>query len=915
VAAAFHRALRDSFLASFCHGCLRNSVSSILDVAFTLTAHKRSSPSIITQFSLTPLSNLQFLSSCNTTISDCHRAHTLSLPKMGLAPLLVDTYRTYKKGTGNFVQWLAETARTTGTVNKIFKDDYREAAPPTRGRLKGAARKEAKKAGLTQDAIATCQIPAKSFLTLATAIASDPRTSVPRTVFATLRAVIRGRKDCAVWYAMTSDCEDSAAKESNASHKHFIELLENVFEILKVKQPRAGHQPPTTTKEGPVYGANMYELLEDEDLSQGEEMPEAIESPIRPAREKVSYKLEPTDADVSFAIFCFLKDVTHLRLAVRRTWREFSKGDIGLQAAALTMNTALAMIEKLSNEFEEAHPRFKDSETQKMHLNITGFVHDSYNKGREGSAFIDAGDEDDDPFAYKEGKQALRSDTVMCTHTMDLVLSIFFNEGNPGQCRLTDDEKRFLKCVSQLASAESGMMAPGSYMVQKAASTMLYGRQLNSWVILSLQIFWDMQRELGSRLPVGRALLDKVGQQIAGSYQVYLDVRGLEDVGKSHEMFRENIVGRKSCIEALIHDAQLQQEFDRQERGPGQLLNILSDFSLLKCDPALCGLLLACIRDRHHRIGIDMASNQGQILVAAHLYNAVQHYEGSPKDLQWADMDWLIEQQGSNWIFMGEKPKQGSAFGKHVNLVLGFPAHKFTQRYKGRNREPEVQTVFGATRRLECHARRCELGTNREPRYKKPLRESKAKKDILVMMESLVNENQTKPLGVGMKLSPLDKLRVFKLAIEKDESALAFDVMDLNLRCIRLLQAIQKHALAMAPRDYPASECTGGLSMNTVIVYMLYDLGGEQRDHPSIFPAAAGTLRKLIQSEGGHCLAKASEWQQEMKVKLEDCQSEEEPSFENPCEDTMGVQWRNMFSDIFFQDENGDFRMPYGPPV
>lgn len=67
---------------------------------------------------------------------------------MGLAPALVDTYRKYKKGTENFVQWLAGTARATGTVEDVFLAHTQEKLPTTGGRLKGKARKEAKKAGL-----------------------------------------------------------------------------------------------------------------------------------------------------------------------------------------------------------------------------------------------------------------------------------------------------------------------------------------------------------------------------------------------------------------------------------------------------------------------------------------------------------------------------------------------------------------------------------------------------------------------------------------------------------------------------------------------------------------------------------------------------------------------------------------------
>ncbi|KAI4917742.1 hypothetical protein J4E85_009834 [Alternaria conjuncta] len=835
---------------------------------------------------------------------------------MGLAPLLVDTYCTYKKGTGNFVQWLAETARATGTVNNVFKDGHHEAVQPTGGRLKGAARKEAKKAGLTQNATATCQIPAKSFLTLATAIAGDTHASVPRSVFTTLRAVIQGRKDCAVWYAMTSDREDIAAKANNASHSHFIKLLEDVFEILKAKQPRAEHQSPKTTKLDPVPSTNMYSLLQDEALSEIGEMPEVIESHVRPTKEKVTYKLETSDADVSFAIFCFFKDATHLRLAVRRTWREFAKGDIGLQAAALTMNAALTMIEKLSNEFEEANPRFKDAETQWMHLEITKFVHDSYSKDGEGTTFIDAGDENHDAFAYKEGKQMLRSDTVMCTHTTDLLLSIFFARKSQEECRLTNDEKRFLKCVSQLPCAGSGVIVLESCMVQKAASTMLIKQQLNSWIIFCLQIFWDMQRELGSRLHVGKALFDKTGQQLIKCYQNYLDTQGLEDIGITHKIFRDDIIKRKDYIQTLINDAGLQQTFTRNEQRTGQVFGNIRDFSLLKCDPALCGLFLAGIRHEYHRTAIDMASNQGIILVAAHLYNAVKQTGCLPRDLQWADMDWLIEQQGSDWMFVGKKPEGGVDFGKHVNLAMGLSAHKFTKDYNSRKPGKEVETKVGGARRFKYHARYSELGFNREPRRKKQTGGSKAQNDVLIMVESLVNDYQDPAYDNRKGLSSLEKLRVFKLAIEKDEPALAFDVMELFLRCLQVLQDIQKHAVVVAPHDYSELRFIRGIPMNAVVCEMLYDLSGkEKRVHQSIFPVAAAILRKKIEKEGDAVLQKAQVWQDETRIELVDDKNEDEPSFENPDEDTMAVEWRNKFGCIVFQDANGDCRMPYGPPV
>jgi hypothetical protein len=167
---------------------------------------------------------------------------TFAVITMGLAPLLVDTYHKYKKGTNNFVQWLAETARATGTIDHVFKNGPKETIPASGGRLKGAARKQAKKAGLMQNAT-TYQIPIKSFKILAEAIAMTGGVQVPASVFMTLRAVIRGRKGCASWYGRTSDPDDNATKENNAGHNHFIEVLEDVLAILKVKQIRVTTTP------------------------------------------------------------------------------------------------------------------------------------------------------------------------------------------------------------------------------------------------------------------------------------------------------------------------------------------------------------------------------------------------------------------------------------------------------------------------------------------------------------------------------------------------------------------------------------------------------------------------------------------------------------------------------------------------
>jgi len=404
---------------------------------------------------------------------------------MALTPLLFDAYQKYKRGTEDLVQWLAETARATGTVNEMFSDIQQHGKSHTGGRLKGCARKDAKKAP------ATYHITARSFVTLATAIANDARIPVPTSVFGTLQAVIRGRKDCAVWYASTSDCADNAVKENNEGHQHFIKTLEDVLEIFKAaKRPPFERRQSKTKKAEALRTSNKYELLEHEALPESNDMPEIIEVHAKPAKSKVTYKLEESDTDVTFAIYCFLRVVTDLRIAVRRTWREFANGDIGLQATALTMNVALTMIEKLSNDFEESNPRFKGSNSHGVHSELIGFLQRSRSKVEPGSTFVNATNDCGEPFAYKQGKQSLSFNTVVCKHVTELLLFTFSDITKNEEFRYSNDEKRFLKCVSQLAASPS--IEPrfmGEYMVRKVAFAMLREGRLQSWIFFSLQIF------------------------------------------------------------------------------------------------------------------------------------------------------------------------------------------------------------------------------------------------------------------------------------------------------------------------------------------------------------------------------------------------------------------------------------------
>ncbi|KAG9192766.1 hypothetical protein G6011_11500 [Alternaria panax] len=317
---------------------------------------------------------------------------------------------------------------------------------------------------------------------------------------------------------MTSDPRDEATKESNAGHKSFIELLEDILEILKPKQPQTQRQPLKTAKATSIHTSNAYKRLEVAEPLDRKDMPDIIESAARHIKEKVIYMLEPSDADACCKTY------------LARVY----EGDIGLQAPALTINSALAIIEKSGNEFEKAQPRFLQTDNNFMHLELLKFVHEDYHKDTDALIFIVLGNEDEDPSNYRDGAQTLSPSTIMCAHTVDLVLHTFFARGGQDRLRLSSDEKRFLKCPSQTGSMPNSTCPDDK--VLDAAWYMLHRCDLRSWIVFTFQIYWDTQRELGEKnMYIAEQSLVTTATELADDLQGYLNTKALEKIGNSHK--------------------------------------------------------------------------------------------------------------------------------------------------------------------------------------------------------------------------------------------------------------------------------------------------------------------------------------------------------------------------------------------
>ncbi|KAF2632487.1 hypothetical protein BU25DRAFT_407014 [Macroventuria anomochaeta] len=126
---------------------------------------------------------------------------------MQFEPPLGSTFQAYHKAIDDVVQWIASTARATGTVGHLFEKDVptahrsflqklkdKRAAPPSLLRkLKGKTRNQTKST-VNATSPSTIEISYKTLRRLGKAIASADNIEVDYNVLVVLKGIIHARK-------------------------------------------------------------------------------------------------------------------------------------------------------------------------------------------------------------------------------------------------------------------------------------------------------------------------------------------------------------------------------------------------------------------------------------------------------------------------------------------------------------------------------------------------------------------------------------------------------------------------------------------------------------------------------------------------------------------------------------------------
>lgn len=260
-----------------------------------------------------------------------------------LTDSLLAAYQQYKQDTKHIVEWLACTARSYG---------FRATQPASEGRLKGKARKEAKKTTKLYP------VSLSDFEPMALFLVEKFQVTVPSFFAAALARAIRRRMSFADELKRSRDLR--IAFGAGDTHQHFVDVLQRVHEILK---PRMGREaslvfdristsgstvdsmPDLTNRFGGLHVSEPSEaFLNAPNVSVPERMSQDLEETV---------VFEPWKDDLEEALFVWRTlnvGLQRLRRCVAELWERYRTGDLGLAGVAIAHNTAIHLARRMGEE-------------------------------------------------------------------------------------------------------------------------------------------------------------------------------------------------------------------------------------------------------------------------------------------------------------------------------------------------------------------------------------------------------------------------------------------------------------------------------------------------------------------------------------------------------------------------------------
>ncbi|KAG5759355.1 hypothetical protein H9Q72_012525 [Fusarium xylarioides] len=588
-------------------------------------------------------------------------------------------YQQYKADTDSVATWLANTAKAHGydadgavgaaALENLKKKKKRKG----NGKGKGPSRAKNKKAQEKQDpSTKKYVIRVRDFEAMAKHVAETNAVEVPHKTAIALERGIWVRR------SFSQKLTESGARKdrrSDASHSHFVEVLEKVRGYLKPIMEAGLFKPDDLDKKTNVKANHpakgMFDVLNV--YTPSEEFlnaPDITPTPTDEPETQYTVEEEVTWEDAFFAFAALLRDYDYLSQEIHSLWEKYASGELDLAAVALATNTAFELahsmeadIKKLMDKFGGtaifAHQCFdaacqamgidKDKKNQGEVYNLAAYEFAKLLTVNSMSVFKGHVDHHRDAVMpgnyngslgwYNEklgagGRNNTERWNQDKTALMEVFSGIHFLTTTPGHGDVEDELVR-------------GM---GAALKEKKENPRL-------WISWALQVYLDIVQGLG----------ESVGRGYEQFKQESLKIqKALVDLPKTPERRQVLLAATRWNHDPIFETNQSMMEFGAMAHSDDH-----EAFQFLRRNPIYCGLLIHHMRSALHYYGVKTAAPSGGLMTTTQLYQALRQEGRIPQGQAWEDLEELWGYQGNPCFFVGNPPTDLEGYYKNYCLCLG----------------------------------------------------------------------------------------------------------------------------------------------------------------------------------------------------------------------------------------------------
>ena len=655
-----------------------------------------------------------------------------------LPDALMQGLRQYKSDTNALASWLASTARTCGYKCDLPDDqksfasgDKPSSGQAPSGRLKGKARKEARKRGAPVNP-ANSQSPKnqgpkytvalKDFLPMAECIAKSrkPLITVPSSFVSTIDRAIRLRSAFAAEMALHGVKVD---QDADITHDYFISVLEKVNEALRPRFPPCQKEKTTQSAEKEDISRGFQALSVEEPSQEFLNAPDA-ELPQKAQSDSTSYKAKKDQEDRLWEILnapdilelpqkvqgdradykaddgeeeengfndllcaLVLVEAQGMRDQIRWIWQSYLDKAIDITAAAVATNVGIQRIRKLSEEcsmsnaknaLRAAELHFSINACWKrtsLRLNFREMVDDVLDLRKdldEGMCPNDLLVDFNNSFLY-----AVRIIEPLVKQTQDSLVFLrppkVENPTARDQGLHEELEALYDFWVEGVLFLHNNIEKAGSYRFPVEDEFLRMLRKTNETNEVSFemafiaQVFLDMRRLLGNTESMAEESMGYI-VQTKFALDRFVEIWADSASAKGRDSLKSQLKEGQNYLDSMLHDV-IPEVKAYHVRNGYDVEGVDEPCRFLKRSPILCSLALFHARAEMYTLSINCMKETGVTTRLVHLYNAIQQ-EGV-LDKPWVDMETFEACFEEQDLFMGKKPTKSSQYNERLMVQMG----------------------------------------------------------------------------------------------------------------------------------------------------------------------------------------------------------------------------------------------------